>query len=154
MLNIFRRKDIVTRFVVGSILVFIALAMVITLIPGIMSTSTTDAVPNTTVAEVGGEEITSGDLQRRLFQIGRQRNIPQEMMPLFIPSILDQMILEKITIQEAGRLGLVVSREEWQKRLQQDPNLNLFPEGKFVGQQQYENMIAANGMTVAQFEQS
>ena len=32
MLNIFRRKDVVTRFVVGSILVFIALAMVITLI--------------------------------------------------------------------------------------------------------------------------
>ncbi|MCZ6491919.1 MAG: peptidylprolyl isomerase [Acidobacteria bacterium] len=154
MLNIFRRKDMVTRFVVGSILVFIALAMVITLIPGIMSTSTTDAVPNTTVAEVGGEEITSWELQRRLFQLGRQRNIPQEMMPLFIPSILDQMILEKITIQEAGRLGLVVSREELQKRLQQDPNLNLFPEGKFVGQQQYENMIASNGVTVAQFEQS
>ena len=31
MLNIFRRKDVVTRFVVGSILVLIALAMVITL---------------------------------------------------------------------------------------------------------------------------
>ena len=45
-----------------------------------------------------------------------------------------------------------VSRDEWQKRLQQDPNI--YPEGKFVGQQQYENIMAANGMTVVQFEQS
>ena len=151
MLNIFRRKDMVTRFVVGSILVFIAVAMVITLIPGIMDPSTTGAIPNATVADVGGEEITSWDLQRRLFQVSRQGNIPQEMMPMFIPSILDQMVMEKATIQEAGRLGLEVSRDEWQARLQQDPNL--FPGGKFVGQQQYENMIAANGVTVAQFEQ-
>ncbi len=71
MLNIFRRKDMVTRFVVGSILVFIAVAMVITLIPGIMDTSTTGAIPNATVADVGGEEITSWDLQRKLFQVSR-----------------------------------------------------------------------------------
>ncbi len=151
MLNIFRRKDIVTRFVVGSILVLIAVAMVITLIPGIMDTSTTGAIPNAVVAEVGGEEVTSWDLQRRLFQVSRQSNIPPEIMPIYYSSILNRMILEKVTIQEAGRLGLEVSRDEWQARLQQDPNL--FPDGKFVGQQQYEDMIAANGMTVAQFEQ-
>ena len=152
MLNIFRRKDVVTRFVVGSILVLIALAMVITLIPGIMDTSTTAAIPNAVVADVGGEEITTWDLQRRLIQVSRRGNMRQEMMRMFIPSMLDQMVLEKATLQEARRLGLEVSRDEWQKRLQQDPNI--YPEGKFVGQQQYENIMAANGMTVVQFEQS
>ena len=152
MLNIFRRKDMVTRFVVGSILVLIALAMVITLIPGIMDPTTTGAVPSGLVAEVGGEEITSRDLQQKLFQISRQSNIPPVMMPIYYSSILNQMVLEKATMQEAKRLGLEISTSEWREKLQQDPTL--FPGGTFVGQQQYENIMAANGMTVAQFEQS
>ena len=152
MLNIFRRKDIVTRAVVGSILVLIAVAMVITLIPGILDPTTTGAVPSALVAEVRGEEITSSELQQKLFQISRQSNIPPMMMPLYYSSILNQMVLEKATMQEAKRLGLQISTSEWREKLEQDPTL--FPGGQFIGQQQYENIMAANGMTVAQFEQS
>ena len=150
MLKIFRRKDIVTRFVVGSILVLVCIAMVMFLIPGLMDPTT--GAPTAVVAKVGKEEITAWEMQQSLLQISRRNSVPSEMMPLFISQILNQMVLGKASLQEAGRLGLKVSESELRERLQQRPDL--FPGGSFVGREQYEDMVIERfGMSVAQFEQ-
>ncbi|MBI4461165.1 MAG: peptidyl-prolyl cis-trans isomerase [Acidobacteria bacterium] len=151
MLNIFRRKDLVIRIVVGSILVMVSITMVITLIPGLTGVGMDPAL-NTVVAEVGGEKITTFDLQQRVQQISRMNQIPPNMMSLYTDQVLREMALERATLQEGRRLGLQVTEEEMVSKLRQDPDL--FPGGNFVGQQQYEDMVFARfGSGVEQFEQ-
>ncbi|OFV97465.1 MAG: hypothetical protein A3F68_07535 [Acidobacteria bacterium RIFCSPLOWO2_12_FULL_54_10] len=151
MLKIFRRKDLVMRIFVGSFLTLVSVAMVITLIPGILGTDVDPAL-RTVVAEVNGEEITSMDLQQRVLQVGRANRFPQEMLYMYTEQILDEMIAEKLTMQEARRLGVSVTKKELADRLRKDQNI--FPQGKFVGQQQYEEMILSNtGLSIDQFEQ-
>ena len=150
MLKIFRRKDMVMRIFVGSFLMLISVAMVITLIPGILGTDVDPAL-RTVVAEVHGDEITSMDLQQRVLQVGRQNSFPQEMLYMYTEQILDEMIAEKLTMQEARRLGVSVTENELANRLRTDPNI--FPQGNFIGQQQYEEMIfSSTGQSVDQFE--
>ncbi|OFW26650.1 MAG: hypothetical protein A3H27_03125 [Acidobacteria bacterium RIFCSPLOWO2_02_FULL_59_13] len=150
MLNIFRRRDTVIRLFVGSILVFISLAMVITLIPGLTGTIGDPALSQV-VAEVGGEQITTWELQQTLLRASRSMQIPSDLVPLYTSQLLDQMVMEKAVKQEAQRLGLRVSEAEMVERLRMDPEL--FPGGKFVGEQQYEDMVFNRfGMTVPQFE--
>ncbi|MBI4443679.1 MAG: peptidyl-prolyl cis-trans isomerase [Acidobacteria bacterium] len=150
MLNIFRRRDTVIRVFVGSILVFISLAMVITLIPGLTGTLDDPALSQV-VAEVGGEQITTWELQQTLLRASRSMQIPSDLVPLYTSQLLDQMVMEKAVEQEAQRLGLRVSEAEMVERLRQDPEL--FPGGRFVGEQQYEDMVFNRfGMTVPQFE--
>ena len=151
MLNIFRRKDLAIRIVVGSILVMVSVTMVITLIPGLTGVGL-DPTVNAVVAEVGGEKITAFDLQQRLLQISRMNQIPSDMMGLYTDQVLKEMVLEKVTLQEGKRLGVQVPEAELASQLRRDPDL--FPGGNFVGQQQYEDMIFSRfGSGVEQFEQ-
>src|SRR5579884_3071238 len=150
MLNLFREKK-TQQIVLGAILFLVCAAMVITLIPG-LGGDEGDTINNPSVAEVAGERITEFDVQQSLQQVSQRNKIPSEMMPFYTSQILNEMILEKASLKEANRLGLQVDESELIAQLHQDPNL--FPNGNFVGQEQYENMISDRfGMTVAQFEQ-
>ena len=150
MLNIFRRRETVIRVFVGSILVMVSAAMVITLIPGLTG-NIGDPSLSQVVAEVGGEEITSWQLQQNLLRASRSMQIPPDLMPLYTSQLLDQMVMEQAVLQESQRLGLSVSESEMVRRLREDPEI--FPGGKFVGEQQYEDMVLNRfGMTVPQFE--
>ncbi|MBI4478552.1 MAG: peptidyl-prolyl cis-trans isomerase [Acidobacteria bacterium] len=151
MLNIFRRRDLAIRILVGTILVMVSVTMVITLIPGLTGVGL-DPTVNAVVAEVGGEKITAFDLQQRLLQISRMNQIPSDMMGLYTDQVLKEMVLEKVTLQEGKRLGVQVPEAELASQLRRDPDL--FPGGNFVGQQQYEDMIFSRfGSGVEQFEQ-
>ncbi|MBI1956830.1 MAG: peptidyl-prolyl cis-trans isomerase, partial [Acidobacteria bacterium] len=151
MLNIFRRKDLAIRILVGSILVMVSVSMVMFLIPGLTGVGL-DPTVNAVVAEVGGEKITAFDLQQRVLQISRMNQIPSEMMGLYTEQVLKEMVLEKLTLQEGKRLGVQVSEAELASQLRQDPDL--FPGGNFVGQQQYEDIVFSRfGSGVEQFEQ-
>jgi peptidyl-prolyl cis-trans isomerase D len=142
---------LVIRIFIGSILVLVSLTMVITLIPGLTGV-TTDPTAMDVVAQVGGERITSFDLQQSVMQLARTNNVPSEMMWLYTQQVLDQMVLEKATVQEAQRLGFRVSDQDLLARMRLVPEL--FPQGKFVGQQQYEDMVLSRfGMSLEEFEQ-
>jgi peptidyl-prolyl cis-trans isomerase D len=153
MLSFFRKRAAVVKIVFGVLLVLVCVSMVITLIPGLPGGGTTaDPAAIEVVAQVGGERITTFDLRQNLMQTARANNIPSEMIWLYAQQLLDQMVLEKATVQEAQRLGLRVSDEELRTRLRQVPEL--FPQGRFVGQQQYEDLVIERfGVSVEQFEQ-
>ena len=151
MLNIFRRRDLAIRILVGTILVMVSVTMVITLIPGLTGVGL-DPTVNAVVAEVRGEKITTFDLQQRVLQISRMNQIPSDMMGFYTDQVLKEMVLEKVTLQEANRLGVQVPQAELASQLRQDPEL--FPGGNFVGQLQYEDMVFSRfGSGVEQFEQ-
>ena len=150
MLNVFRKRQSLVKIVLGFVLFLVCISMVITLIPGI--TDTADNAANPVVAEVAGDKITAFEVQQSLQQVSQRNKIPPEMMPFYSSQILNEMVLEKAGLQEANRLGLKVAESELLEQLRQNPNI--FPNGNFIGQQKYVDLVSEQfGMNVAQFEE-
>ena len=75
------------------------------------------------------------------------------MIPYFSSQAAEQLINEKALVDQAERMGLRASDEELRQELRQGQiGSILFPDGKFVGQEEYENFVQRNDMTVPQFE--
>ncbi len=134
--------------------------MVITLIPGFGSSMGLGSGSPTAgvLATVGDEKVTVLDVQREARQmIARQfpRGGAQASMllPYFANQAAQELISEKALVAQAHQMGLRTSDEELREELQHGQLAEtLFPDGKFVGQEEYENFIQRNNMTVPQFE--
>jgi peptidyl-prolyl cis-trans isomerase D len=149
-----------TKFILGGLLVLICASMAITLIPGGIGTSLgIGAPPAGVLATIGDQTVTVPEVQREARAMIRQqmpRGGPQAamLMPYFASQAAEQLINEKALVAEAHRMGLHVSDEELRDELQHGQlGAMLFPDGKFVGQEEYENFVQRNDMTVPQFEE-
>jgi len=149
-----------TKFILGGLLVLICASMAITLIPGGIGTSLgIGAPPAGVLATIGDQTVTVPEVQREARAMIRQqmpRGGPQAamLMPYFASQAAEQLINEKALVAEAHRMGLHVSDDELRDELQHGQlGSMLFPEGKFVGQEEYENFVQRNDMTVPQFEE-
>src|ERR1700692_1533837 len=147
------------KIILGALLVIICASMAITLIPGgIGSSLGIGAPPAGVVATVGDQQVTVPEVQREARAMIRQqfpRGGPQASMllPYFASQAAEQLINEKALVAEAHRMGLRVSDEELCDELQHGQlGSMLFPDGKFVGQEQYEDFVQRNDLTVPQFE--
>jgi peptidyl-prolyl cis-trans isomerase D len=75
------------------------------------------------------------------------------LLPFFAGQAAEQLINEKALIAEAHRMGLRASDDELRDELQHGQlGTMLFPDGKFVGQEEYENFAQRFDMTVPQLE--
>jgi len=150
MLSFFRRSKSMVKVFFVVLLALMSISMVITMIPG-MTGITTDPNALEVVAEVGGDRITTFDVQQGVQQMGRNNQLPAEMLWLYTGQVLDQLVLEKAAMLEAERMGLRVSEDDLRTRLRLVSEV--FPGGKFVGQEQYENLVYERfGTSVADFE--
>jgi peptidyl-prolyl cis-trans isomerase D len=150
MLKFFRKSASLVKVFFGFMLLAICVSLVVTLIPGITGDST-DSNAIETVADVGGEKITTSDVQQGVQQLGRNSQLPPEMLSLYTEQVLDQLILEKASVLQAERMGLRVSEQDLRMRLQLIPEL--FPNGKFVGKEQYEALVQERmGSSIADWE--
>jgi len=147
------------KIILGAMLVFICASMAITLIPGgIGSSLGIGAPPAGVLASVGDQTVTVPEVQREAKAMIRQqfpKGGPQASMllPYFASQAAEQLINEKALVAEAHRMGLRVSDDELRDELQHGQlGAMLFPDGKFVGQEEYENFVQRNDMTVPQFE--
>src|SRR3990172_13257489 len=120
MLSFFRKRATLVKIVFGGLLILVSVSMVVALIPGLTGFGT-DPLAVDVVAKVGSDRITTLDLQMQLQQMTRSNAIPQEMVWLYTRQILDQMVMDKVTAQEAERLGLGVSESELRSSLRQIP---------------------------------
>jgi len=147
------------KIILGALLVIICASMAITLIPGgIGSSLGIGAPPAGVLATVGDEKVTVLEVQREARQM-IQRQFPRGgaqasmLMPYFTGQAAQQLINEKALVAEARHMGLRTSDEELRDELQHGQlGATFFPDGKFVGQEEYENFLQRNGMTVPQFE--
>lgn len=147
------------KIVLGGMLLVICAGMVITLIPGgIASSFGIGAPPKGVVASIGDEEVTSLEVQREARMMVRQQ-FPKGgeqaamLLPFFAGQAAEQLINEKALVAEAHRMGLRVSDDELRDELQNGPLATmLFPDGKFVGQAEYENFAQRADLTIPQFE--
>jgi peptidyl-prolyl cis-trans isomerase D len=147
------------KIILGAMLVFICASMAITLIPGgIGSSLGLGAPPAGVLASIGDQTVTVPEVQREAKAMIRQqfpKGGPQASMllPYFASQAAEQLINEKALVAEAHRMGLRVSDDELRNELQHGQlGAMLFPDGKFVGQEEYENFVQRNDLTVPQFE--
>src|SRR5271154_54517 len=146
------------KIILSGLLLIICGGMVISLIPGFGSSLGVGGPPAGVLATVGDQTVTVPEVQREARAMIRQqfpRGGPQAAMllPYFSSQAAEQLINEKALVAEAHRMGLRVSDEELRDELQHGQlGTMLFPDGKFVGQEEYENFVQRNDLTVPQFE--
>jgi peptidyl-prolyl cis-trans isomerase D len=147
------------KIILGALLVLICASMAITLIPGGIGSSLGLGTPPAGVlATIGDQQVTVTEVQREAKAMIRQqfpRGGPQAAMllPYFASQAAEQLINEKALVAEARRLGLRANDDELRDELQHGQlGSMLFPDGKFVGQEEYENFVQRNDLTVPQFE--
>ena len=147
------------KIVLGGLLVLICASMAITLIPGgIGSSLGFGAPPAGALATVGDQTVTVLEVQREARQMLRQqlpRGGPEAnaLMPYFVSQAAERLIDEKVLVDEAHRMGLRVSDDELRDDLQHGSlGPTLFPDGKFIGQEEYANLLQQHDLTVPMFE--
>jgi peptidyl-prolyl cis-trans isomerase D len=147
------------KIILGGMLLIICAGMIITLIPGGLGSSFgMGAPPRGVIARIDDQEVTVPEVQREARLMIRQQ-FPKGgeqaamLMPFFAGQAAEQLISEKALVAEARRMGLRVSDEELRDELQHGPLASmLFPDGKFVGQEEYENFAQRADLTIPQFE--
>jgi peptidyl-prolyl cis-trans isomerase D len=149
-----------TKYLLGGMLLILCGSMVTFLIPGFMSDSTASA--SGAVASVAGHNIQMADVQStaaRLVQQQMRQGYPefyrQMLMQQSVPMAVNDLMQNEEIRYECDRLGLRVSDQELQDALRTGPDgPYFFPEGKWVGQEKYEQMLRNAQMTPDFYEQS
>jgi peptidyl-prolyl cis-trans isomerase D len=148
MFDLFRSRDKAVRILLGALLLLVAFSMLTYLVPNYNNGTTSS---DTVIAEVGKTTITLAETQRLIQSTIRSRQLPTEILPTYIPQMLDQMVTDRAMELEATRLGIQVSDADVAEAIRQLVP-SLFPDGKFVGKEAYASMLAQQNMTIDQFE--
>src|SRR5664279_3626447 len=149
MFDLFRSRDKAVRILLGGLLLLVAFSMLTYLVPNY--SNGTSSGSDTVIAEVGKDSITLAEAQRLIQATVRGRQLPVEILPTYIPQMVDQMVTERAMALEAESLGLQVSDADVAESIRQMAP-SLFPDGKFVGTDAYDSMLAQQNMTIDQFE--
>ena len=146
MFDLFRSRDKAVRILLGVLLGVVALSMLLYLVPGYGGGA--GGADDQVVAQIGKEEISLRDVQVQIQSLRRNRQIPNELMHVYIPQLIDQMITEHAIAYEARRLGYVVTDTELADTIQSLAN------GQFADPAVYKRYVEEQGLTVPQFENS
>ena len=111
MFDLFRSRDKAVRIVLTALLVLVGLSMVTYLIPG-TGLDPTDAPDSTVVAKIGKDQLTSQEVSKAIQNLTQSRQLPRELLAIYVPQIVQQMISERAMAYEADRLGMRVSSDE------------------------------------------
>ncbi|MDP9161198.1 MAG: peptidylprolyl isomerase [Acidobacteriota bacterium] len=148
------------KVILGGMLLVICAAMVVTLIPGGLGASLGLTGPGRgVVARVSGEEVTTLEVQRAARQMVQQQ-FPRGgaqasmLLPFFAQRAADQLINEKVALAEAQHLGLRATEADVRDELQHGRySGTFFPGGKFIGENEYQQLLQQHDLTVPVFEQ-
>ncbi len=134
----------------------VCIMMVVTLVPGgIFNDIGGRGVGANSVAKVDGQEVTNKEVDMVARNIMQQRHYPEQFKPYILPQAVDELVLQKVYLQEAKRLGLEATDEDLRYEMQHGaPAQALYPNGVFIGADQYRDLIATQtNLSVPQFEQ-
>ncbi|HVO62639.1 MAG TPA: peptidyl-prolyl cis-trans isomerase [Terriglobales bacterium] len=160
MIRFLQTPGPVKKIVLSSILLIFCGAMVITLIPGGLGSNLGFGPPQAgVVANIGSQSVTRDEVvhQAQLMlrqQFPRGNAMSAQLLPFFTSRAAEQLITEKTIISEAQRMGFRATDEDVIDELQHGVySATFFPNGKFIGQDAYENLLQQNELTPQQFEQ-
>ncbi len=152
MLDLFRKQKAASKWILGIITGIMALGMAVFFIPA-PTTVGTD-LSNTTLAKVGKSEISSSEYEAMFRRFMKNSNYPKDIQFLKqvgVPKqLLDQMIVQKLLIQEAQRFGLNASDREVRDRILSNPAFQQF--GGSINMDVYARVLQQSGTTIDEFE--
>ncbi len=155
MLDIMRRKKRL-KLILWLVILSLALGMLLFFVPGVnMGTVTTD----TSAASVDGQTIPMQEFAEAYRRVaekysngGKNRIDSETLRAIGIPKqVLDSMITRKVIEIAAKRLGLDVTTDEIREGIETLPALQ--DQGKFIGLERYREVLAANNISISDFEQ-
>ncbi|MEP6716291.1 MAG: peptidyl-prolyl cis-trans isomerase [Terriglobia bacterium] len=154
MFDLFRSRDKVVRLMLTGMLCLVALSMVTYLIPGSGGGfGSGNSADQTIVASIGKEEVTSRDVSRAVQNMTRSRQMPPELLSIYVPQIVKQIIDERTMAYEANRLGLRVTPEETDSAIIDTLPPELVKNGKVDGAT-LSALLQQQGMTMADLKAS
>src|SRR5690242_2936563 len=148
MFDLFRSRDRMVRFMLSALLLMVALSMVTYLVP---SYGGGDRGGDSVIAQIGKDTVTMREAQQAIQNLVRRQRVQPNLISIYAPQIIDQMITERTLMYEAGRLGLKVSDEDMFNAIRLTVP-QLFQDGKFVGREVYAAVLAQQEMTIPEFE--
>jgi len=150
MFNLFRSREKSVKILLGVMLLLVAASMLIYLVPGGFGVSSGLGVGENAVATVGDEKITKEDVQRRLAALTQGRSdLPKEILGMYLPRIVDQLVTEKAMAYKAKEMGLTISNDELADAIENGFAAQMG--GKF-DKVRYEQALAQEGFTTTAFE--
>jgi peptidyl-prolyl cis-trans isomerase D len=111
-------------------------------------------------ATVGDETVTSDDIRQQAQLEGRQQlqgqPIPDFLRPYFYRQAAARMVLQKAVLEQAHNMGLRVTDQEVADFFRQgDIGRQLYPNGKYVGQERAAEIIAeVTGLSAEKFQEA
>jgi len=157
MIRFLQTPGPVKKYALGAILLVICVSMVWYLVP--QGSTLGIGTPGAgIVATVAGEDIHTTEVQQQARRMveqqfprgGAQANM---LLPFFAQRAFDDLVNEKILIAEARRMGLKATDDDLRDYLHQGQlGQNIFPDGKFIGQEAYQDLVSRFGYTVPVFE--
>ncbi|HYO80512.1 MAG TPA: peptidylprolyl isomerase [Bryobacteraceae bacterium] len=149
MFDLFRSRDKAMRYVLGTLLGLVALSLVVTLIPGF---GMPGSAPEQVVAEIGDQQLTLREVQNTIQGALRGREIPPQMVQMYVPQMVDRMIAERAIAYQAERLGFKITDEELASAIR-SMLAQYFPNGNPT-QQEYQRFLQGQNLTVSEFERN
>jgi len=155
MLDIMRRKKRL-KIVLWVVIFSLALGMLLFFVPGMnMGTVATD----TSAATVDGQTIPMkayADAYQRVIRNysngGRNKIDPEMLKSMGVPrQVLDSLITQKVVEIAAKKMGIDVTPDEVRQVVESTPSLQ--DQGKFIGLEQYKALLAANNLSITDFEE-
>ncbi|HTA42508.1 MAG TPA: peptidyl-prolyl cis-trans isomerase [Bryobacteraceae bacterium] len=147
MFDLFRSRDKAVRIVLTVLLGLVGLSMVTYLIPGSgMDPGTSQ--DSTVVATIGKDKLSSQEVSKAVQNVTRSRNMPPELLAIYVPQIVQQMISERALAYEANRLGMRVSDDETENAIMDSLPPQIIKNGKVDGAT-LNAVLAQEGLTMA-----
>ena len=110
MFDLFRSREKSVRYVLTGMLGLVALSMITYLIP--QTGTGVNSTDPTVVATVGKDDITALQINQAVQNMTRNRQMPPELLGIYVPQIIQNLINERAMDYEAERLKIQVSAEE------------------------------------------
>lgn len=157
MIRFLQSNNRAAKYLLGGFLILISASMVTYLIPGFGTPAAEDR--KGVVATVAGEDIKTEEVNRVVQNQMKQQKVAPEMAAFYAQFVAKQVVSQMIQRLEvkyaANRMGLKVTNEELLDEMQNGQlKQYLFPNGQWIGQEQYEKLLQDNGTTVEEFEKS
>ncbi len=167
MIRFLQKDNRLTKALFVVIIAAASVSMVVYLIPGLtgMGTSSSDTFA-VVYPHWYSRFLSTGDAisQQKVEQLATERvqqQYPQYasnpmILSLIEPQVGQQLVQQQIMLDEAERLGIYADSNDVRQYLETGaPATVLFPNGKFVGDQQYAAIIASRfNISVEEFEKS
>jgi peptidyl-prolyl cis-trans isomerase D len=151
------------KYLLGGMLLLITVSMVWYLVPsGNNSSYSFGGGKQGVVAQVNGADINADEVREQAQQSVQQEaarygEMASKIMPFLMQQAtqraVENLITREALITEAGRMGLRVSPDEVKEELQHGRYAaTFFPNGNFIGEQEYKDMLAQHNYTPVKFE--